>query len=298
VYLPPFSYVVPQSLDEAITLLQDHLPEGKVLAGGQSLIPLMGLGLARPTALIDLNGVRDLAGVSEVNGSLDIGALTRHRALETSPLVRARCPLLAEAASLIGNIRVRHRGTIGGSLAHADPAAELPMVAAALDAVIEIRGPNGAREVPAERFFLGLLLTDLAPGEIVTSVKVPVLKPSSGYGLAELVRRAGDFAIVSACAVIERNPAGECARASLVLGGVGPHPRRIRPAEALLEGRPLTEDTLRRAADAVPSEVTPESDIHASADYRRAMSRVMAQRALAAAAARADHPGGGGFHGN
>jgi aerobic carbon-monoxide dehydrogenase medium subunit len=293
VYPSPFLYFAPHSVDGAVALLEAHLPDAKVLAGGQSLIPLMNLGLARPKVLIDINGLPDLAGVTEEHGELRIGALTRHHDLETSPLVRERCPLLAEAASLIGNIRVRHRGTLGGSLAHADPAAELPVVAAALDATLEIRGPRGVREIAAEKFFHGYLETDLAPGEIVTGVRVPALPPGTGYGLAELVRRAGDFALVLACALVEIDERRRCTRVSLTLGGVGPQPLRIRSAEDLLRGRPLTERLLGEAADAVSGEVAPDSDMHASAAYRQAMSRVMARRALKTAASRAGRAGDG-----
>ena len=285
-YLYPFTYCAPTTVDEALGLLQAH-PDGKILAGGQSLIPLMGLGLAQPSALIDVNNLPGLEGVVEDGGSLRIGALVRHRTLETDPGVRRCCPVLAEAASVIGNIRVRHRGTIGGSLAHADPAAELPLVATAMGATLEIRGPRGSREVAAEKFFLGYLETDLAPIEMVTGIRVPVVDAGTGCGLAELVRRAGDFAIVAACAVVSLDDAGRCTRAALALGGVGSHPVRIRSAEALLVGHALTDRRIEDAAGIVPGELDPESDVHASAAYRRAMARVMARRALAAAAARA-----------
>ncbi len=284
-YLPPFRYFAPDSVDEALELLRRHLPDAKILAGGQSLLPLMSLGLARPTALIDLNGLTALERVTEDGGSLQVGALTRHRALETSLAIRKRWPLLAEAASLIGNIRVRHRGTIGGSLAHADPAAELPMVASALEAILEIRGPAGPREVSADKFFLGYLQTALAPDEIVTGVRFPAPGPLQGYGLAELVRRAGDFALVAACAILEADGTGRCTLASLAIGGVGPQPLRARAAEALLIGQTLTGQLLDGAAGAVSEQVAPESDVHASAPYRRQMARVMARRALGAAAA-------------
>jgi aerobic carbon-monoxide dehydrogenase medium subunit len=286
VYLYPFTYCAPTTVDEALGLLQAH-PDGKILAGGQSLIPLMGLGLARPSALIDVNNLCGLEGVVEDGGSLRIGALVRHRTLATDPAVRRHCPILAEAASVIGNIRVRHRGTIGGSLAHADPAAELPLVATAMGATLEIRGPDASREIAADKFFLGYLQTDLAPVEMVTGIRVPVVKAGTGCGLAELVRRAGDFAIVAACAVVSLDAAGRCTRAALALGGVGSHPVRIHSAEALLVGRALTDRHIGDAADLVPGELDPESDVHASAAYRRAMARVMARRALAAAAGRA-----------
>ena len=273
-------------MGETLALLA-RLPEAKILAGGQSLVPLMNLGLAKPGALIDVNGVPGLETVTEDGGGLRLGALVRHRTLETSPLIRRRCPALAEAASLIGNIRVRHRGTLGGSLAHADPAAELPLVVVALGARLEIRRLEGSREVPAAEFFRGYLLTDLAPGEMVTGAKIPAFAPGTGYGLAELVRRAGDFAIVAACALITTDGGGHCRHASLAIGGVGPRPLKMRQAEALLTGAPLTDRRLAEAADAVPGEVDPESDVHASAAYRREMARVMAYRALALASARA-----------
>ena len=290
-YLPPFRYFAPANVEEALDLLRGHLPDAKILAGGQSLLPLMSLGLARPAVLIDLNGLAGLDHVTEDTGHVHIGALTRHRTLETSAAVRERWPLLAEAASLIGNIRVRHRGTIGGSLAHADPAAELPMVAVALDATLEVRGPAGSRDVSADAFFLGYLETSIAADEIVTGVRVPAPGDSQGYGLAELVRRAGDFALVAACAVLETDPAGRCTRASLALGGVGPRPLRVKSVEAALVGHTLTDSRLAGAAETVSDEVAPESDVHASAAYRRQMAPVMARRALGAAAARITNGG-------
>lgn len=285
-YLHPFTYHAPITLEEALGLLQAH-PDGKILAGGQSLIPLMGLGLARPGVVIDINGLPGLDGVVEDDGVLRIGALTRHRTLETDPLLRRSCPILAEAASVIGNVRVRTRGTIGGSLAHADPAGELPLVVTTMGAQLEVRGPHGTRLVHVEKFFRGYLETDLAPAEVVTSVRVPVEDTGTGAGLAELVRRAGDFAIVAACALVSLDEGRRCTRAALALGGVGPRPVRIRSAEALLVGHTLTDQRIEDAAGAVPVEIDPESDVHATARYRRSMAKVMARRALAAAAARA-----------
>jgi aerobic carbon-monoxide dehydrogenase medium subunit len=290
VYPSPFAYHAPETLEEALALLV-RLPDAKILAGGQSLIPLMNLGLARPGTLVDVNGLPGLDSVTEEDGRLRIGALVRHHVLETSPVIHRRCPLLTEAASLIGNVRVRHRGTLGGSLAHADPAAELPLVAVALGATLEVRRADSVREVDAETFLRGYLLTDLGPGELVTHVRVPAVGRATGYGLAELVRRAGDFAIVAACAVVDVDGAGRCGRVSLVLGGVGPQPVRMRRAEALLVGEVLTDRRIADAADAVPDEVSPESDIHASAAYRRAMARVMASRALMMARTRAAREG-------
>jgi carbon-monoxide dehydrogenase medium subunit len=310
VYLSPFEYHAPASLDEAVALLDARYPDAKALAGGQSLLPLMALGLARPAALVDLGRIPGLDGITQDDRGLCIGALVRHRVLETSDVVRARSPLLFEAASLIGNIRVRNRGTIGGSLAHADPAAELPMVITALRGTIEITGPKGRREVAAEDFFEGYLQTALQPGEIVTGVRVPPAtgiiargpalvaaspagagaqsaRASSGYGLAELARRAGDFALVAACAVLDLDPDGRCAHVALVVAGAGPRPQRVRAVESLMAGAVVNEDLVREASERVPAEIEPESDAHASAEYRRAMAHVMARRALEAAVARA-----------
>lgn len=285
-YPSPFAYHAPRTVDEALTLLR-HLPDAKILAGGQSLVPLMNLGLARPQALVDVNGLPGLDTITEDDGHLRLGALVRHHELQTSPVIHRRCPLLAEAAAQIGNVRVRHRGTLGGSLAHADPAAELPLVATALGATLEVRRAEGVREVAADTFFRGYLLTDLEPGELVTGVRIPAAGRATGYGLAELVRRTGDFAIVAACAVMDVDDSGRCRHVSLTLGGVGPQPLRVRRAEARLVDEVLTDRRIAQAADAVPDEVSPESDIHASAAYRRAMARVMASRALAMAWTRA-----------
>jgi carbon-monoxide dehydrogenase medium subunit len=286
VYPTPFAYHAPATLDEALGLLAG-LSDGKVLAGGQSLMPLMNLGLARPSALVDVNGLPGLDGVAVDNGRLQIGALVRHRALETSPAIQACCPLLAEAAALVGNIRVRHRGTIGGSLAHGDPAAELPLAAVALGATLQIGSVRGMREAAAERFFRGYLLTDLAPGEMVMGISIPVCAPAVGHGLAELVRRAGDFAIVAACAVIALDDEGRCRQVSLALGGVGPNPLRMRRAEELLVNRVPHDRLIQEAADALTDDVSPESDTYASGAYRRAMAAVMARRALTIARTRA-----------
>ncbi len=286
-YLPPFRYVAPRTLDEAIALLREHGDDAKVLAGGQSLLPLMMLGLARPGVLVDVNGIPGLDRIEADGDAVRVGALVRHRAVETDPRLRAACPVLADAAPLIGNIRVRHRGTVGGSLAHADPAAEVPLVATALGATVEVRGAGGARDIPVHEFFRGYLETALGPAEVVTALRLPARGPRMGYGLAELVRRSGDFATVSACAVLGLDGGGRCTHAAVAIGGVGPSALRMRGAERLLIGQLPGDRTLDDAADAVRAEVAPESDVHASADYRRAMARVMARRALGAAVARA-----------
>jgi len=290
-YLSPFAYYAPASVAEVLALLT-RLPDAKVLAGGQSLIPLMNLGLARPGAVIDVNGLPNLDDVVHRDGALHLGALVRHRTLETSPVVARTCPLLREAAAQIGNIRVRHRGTVGGSLAHADPAAELPLVAVTCDATLEIQGTAGVRQVGAGEFFRGYLQTDLGEAELVTGVRFPAFTSRTGHGLTELVRRSGDFAIVAACAVVELDEGGHCRRASLALGGVGPSPIRLPDTEALLAGRTLDGHVIGEAVASVPDRIAPESDIHASAGYRRAMAAVVARRAIEKAVARAERGAG------
>ncbi|HTD47744.1 MAG TPA: xanthine dehydrogenase family protein subunit M [bacterium] len=280
----PFDYRAPATLAEALALLRDHGEEAKPLAGGQSLVPLLTLRLARPAVLVDLHRLDELRAVRREGDALFVGALVRHRALERGDGVLADCPLLQEAAALIGNVRVRTLGTIGGSLAHADPAAEWPAVARALDALVLVRGPAGDRGVPAGDFFVGALVTALRPGELIVGVRLPVLGPGTGYAVEEFSRRAGDFAVVAAVAVVELAPDGTVARARVSLAGVGSIPQRLTETEAALAGRRPDPETLRRAA-AHAGAIEPEGDAHASAAYRRHLARVLTARALARAAA-------------
>lgn len=281
----PFDYHTPATVDEAVALLAKHGERAKLLAGGQSLVPLLTLRLARPEVVIDLTEIEALRAVRRDGDGLFIGALVRHRALERGDGALAACPLLQEAAALIGNVRVRTLGTIGGSLAHADPAAELPAVVRALDGTLVVRGAAGERAVPAREFFVGALTTSLAPDEVVVGIRLPVLGPGVGFAVTEFSRRAGDFAIVAAVAVVEVRPSGEIARVRVALAGVGSTPMRLPGVEAGLPGAPPDSSTFRRAAEGVAREIDPEGDAHASSAYRRHLARVLTARALERAAA-------------
>ena len=281
----PFEYHVPTSLEEAIALLARYGERAKPLAGGQSLVPLLTLRLARPEIVIDLNEIEELRRVRREGEGVFIGALVRHRALERGEGALAACPLLQEAAALIGNVRVRTLGTIGGSLAHADPAAELPAVARVLDGVLVVRGAAGERAVPAAEFFVGALTTALQPDEVIVGIRLPALGPGAGHAVIEFTRRAGDFAIVAAVAVVEIRPSGEIARVRLALAGAGSVPVRLPGVEAVLAGQRPDPGIFRRAAEGVAREIDPEGDVHASAAYRRHLARVLTARALERAAA-------------
>jgi len=284
-----FQYRLATSVQEAVELLAANGDEAKVLAGGQSLVPLINLGLAQPGLLVDINGIPGLDGIQTVNGSLAVGALVRHAVAEQSETIRQACPLLAEAIPLIGDRQVRNRGTMGGSIAHADPVAELPTVAVCLDAKMRVEGANGSRDVPASDFFVTYLTTAIEPAELLTAVWFPVSTPSTGVSFQELVRRKGDFAIVAAAAAIELAADGTCRKVNLALAGVAPTPIRATAAENMLRGQAPSPDLVRRAAAAAASadNVDPESDVMASADYRRAMAEVYARRALTEAVGRA-----------
>jgi aerobic carbon-monoxide dehydrogenase medium subunit len=274
---PPFTYVAPESLDEAVSALAEHGEDAKVLAGGQSLIPLLSLRLARPTALIDLNRVTELSSI-EVDGSTTIGAMTRHRAVERSADVASHVPLLATAIPYIGHAAIRTRGTIGGSLAHADPAAELPAIALALDATFEARSIRGTRTIEASDFFAGYFTTALEVDEILTRVAFPNAVPRTGVSVQEMARRHGDFAMV---AVVASVTADGDARIALI--NMADRPVRAHEAEAAMkEGAPIADVAALAVRDLDPS-----ADLHASAAYRRSVAAVLVRRALTEATERA-----------
>ncbi len=283
---PLFEYVAPASVDEAAAELARHGNEAKLLAGGQSLLPLLNMRLASPGRLIDLNRVTGLAYVEERDGGVAIGAMTRQRALERSAVVAARVPLLAEAIPWVGHVAIRSRGTLGGSLAHADPAAELPAVAVCLDARVTVRGPTGVRTLPARELFLAPMTTALRATELLVEAWFPVAPPRSGAAWIELARRHGDYALVGIAAVVTLTD-DVVTEARLALTGVGGAPVRATDAEARLAGRPLAPERLEEAASAVREAIRPEADIHATADYRRHVAGVLTVRALRMAAARA-----------
>jgi carbon-monoxide dehydrogenase medium subunit len=274
----PFRYARPESLADALTLLATGGEQAKLLAGGQSLVPMLNMRLVRPSVLVDLNALPGLGGIAPApDGGLVIGALTRHADLVASPLVRERVPLLAEAARHVGHAAIRNRGTLGGSLAHADPAAELPAVLVALGSELILTGPGGARSVPASAFFLGLLATALAAGEILTEVRVPAQGP--GWGFSEVARRHGDFALAGVAAVV-RAGAGRCEEVVIVGFGVGDRPMRLAPSERIAKGAGLDAETAAHAAAAAGPACDPPDDVHASAEYRRHLATILAERAL------------------
>ncbi|MEX0741587.1 MAG: xanthine dehydrogenase family protein subunit M [Phycisphaeraceae bacterium] len=279
----PFDYARPGDLGEAIDLL-GSCDDPRVLAGGQSLVPLMAMRLSDPELVVDLNDLTELAGVSFGDGTLTIGAMTRQRDVELDPLVRDRCPVLPEVIGHIGHPTIRNRGTIGGSLAHADPAAELPALMVAVGAVLEIAGPSGERQVPAADFFQGYLLTALEPGEILVRVHIDLGSLPQAWAIREFARRAGDFAIAGVIAGVQLDLDGLVTDARLVSIGVEPMPRRMTDVERSLVGSELVAATMGRAATMLGEQVGPSTDLHGSTAYKQAMATEMTRRALHAAA--------------
>lgn len=274
-----FAYCAPRTLEEAVSLLEEHGYDAKLLAGGQSLVPLMNLRLARPAVLVDINRVSELAFVESGGDVVRVGAMTRHHTVATSPEIREASPLLSHAAGQIGYRAIRHRGTMGGSLAHADPASELPCVAVTQGAEVRVAGSTGRRTIGADELFLAEMTTTLAPDEIVTSVAFPRIRPDEGWGFREFARKVGDFAVVMAAAVL-RVADGHVVWARLGLGGVEGTPRRVTEAEQVLVGSGGEAETIEEAARTAAEAVDPTADIHGSADYRRRLVRAMARKAL------------------
>lgn len=284
----PFDYFTPATVDEALAHLAGHGGEAKPLAGGQSLIPAMNFRLARPAVLVDLNRVSELAYVRAESGGVVLGAMTRQRAVERSAVVARAAPLLAEAMPSIAHPQIRNRGTIGGSIAHADPSAELPAVMLALDARFRARSSSGERSISAGEFFKGMLETALAPGELLVEIAVPPLPASSGTAFLEVARRHGDYALVGVAASVTLDPRGRCKQARIGLLSVGDGPVLATEAGKVLAGQTPSEELLRAAGDtAATRDVDPPSDIHASAVYRRRLVAVLTRRALARAFERA-----------
>lgn len=283
---PAFEYLAASSVDEAVAVLAAHEGEAKIIAGGQSLVPMLNFRLLAPSVLVDINRIPELSGIEADGEDLRVGALTRHHALETSELVRERLPVLAEAMKHVAHLAIRNRGTIGGSLAHADPAAELPMMAVLLEARITVAGPDGSHEIDAADLFEAALSTTLGEDQMVTAVRFPALPAGHGWGFEEVAQRAGDFALAAAAAIVTRR--GEsCGEVRLALMGVGETPLRITDAEKLLSGRALDAAALDDVAAAVAGAIEPMSDLHASADYRRHLARVLSKRVLTQAWERA-----------
>jgi aerobic carbon-monoxide dehydrogenase medium subunit len=283
---PRFDYHAPRSIDEAVALLARYGGDAKVLAGGQSLMPLLNFRLARPAALIDVNRIAELAYVREDDGTVAFGAMTRQRTVEFSPVVARRLPLLREATRWVGHLPIRSRGTIGGSIAHADPSAEYPAVLTALDGAVVVQGPRGRRTLSPDRLFETYLTTRMAPDELLVEVRLPASPTGAGYAFEEFARRHGDFAIIGIAALVVRD-GDRCAAARLASAGAGPVPVRLRGAEEILERDGLGAAAIAAAAARAAELVEPDSDVHASAAYRRHLTRVLTGRAVTRALERA-----------
>jgi aerobic carbon-monoxide dehydrogenase medium subunit len=281
----PFDYHAPRTLDEAAGLLAT-LENAKVLAGGQSLVPMMNFRYVIVDHLVDLAQVETLRGITIADGKMRIGAMTRQRDLEFAPEVARHVPLLRAALAHIGHRQTRNRGTIGGSLVHADPAAELPAISAAHDALIEIASKRGTRSVPFREFVAGFMATAVEPDEIVTAVTLPLWPDGHAYGFQEFARRHGDFALAGAAALLDVGPGAMVRRAAIALFGVATTPLRLGEAEALLVGKRLDAGVIRASA-ATARGIEAIADIHADGDYRRHLADVMTRRALTDAARRA-----------
>jgi aerobic carbon-monoxide dehydrogenase medium subunit len=281
----PFDYHAPRQLKEAAELLA-KLPNAKVLAGGQSLVPMMNFRYVIVDHLVDLNGLEELRGIVVGDGRLRIGAMTRQRDIETSSEIKRLCPLMAEALRHVGHRQTRNRGTIGGSLAHADPAAELPAICAAHDATIHVASVRGIRQIAFHEFGAGFMATSLAPDEMIAAIDLQLWRQGHGYGFHEFARRHGDFALAGAAALIDIGADNVVRRAGLTLFGIGTSPVRVEAAEARLAGQPLDAAAIR-SASAAARQIEPISDIHASGDYRRHLAQVLSLRALNDAAKRA-----------
>jgi carbon-monoxide dehydrogenase medium subunit len=283
-----FDYVAATSVAEAVKFLADHRGEAKVVAGGHSLIPLMKLRLASPAYLVDIGRIPGLAGISESNGTVRIGALATHHDVEESPIIRERVPVLAEAAAQIGDLQVRNKGTIGGSLAHADPAADYPAALLALDAEISATGSKGQRTLKVSDLFINLLTTALNPDEIITEVRVPALTGRNGSSYQKFPHPASRYAVVGVAAIIELSTSGNVERAAIGVTGAGAIPVRASVAEAALTGKAIDDVALGQAGDRAAEAIKdPLSDLHASAEYRRHLVRELAIRAIRVAAQRA-----------
>jgi CO/xanthine dehydrogenase FAD-binding subunit len=283
----PFSYAAPSTLAEAIDLLVQHGETAKLLAGGQSLVPMMNFRLARPECVIDLNRVTGLDFITERDDALVVGAMTRQRSLERSDVIHQHYPLILEAIELIGHAAIRNRGTVGGSIAHADPAAELPAVLLTYGGSISVQGPQGTRQILAEDLFLTYFTTLLEPHEILTEVHFPRWPAGAGWCFLEESRRHGDFAMVGVAVLLVLDVERRCTQVAVSLTGVDGAPYKVAEASTILRGQVVDEVRIAEVAQAASDGVEPEGDIHASAEFRRHLSGVLTRRALAKAAERA-----------
>lgn len=283
--MPAFEYACPNTLSEAVALLASHDGDAKALAGGQSLMPMMAFRVAQPSLLVDLRKIADLKGIRISSEGTRLGALTRWRDIQDDKALAKAQPLLAAAIAHVAHYQIRNRGTVGGSLAHADPAAEMPGVAVTCDAEIAVMGKNGARTIKAADFFLGALTTALEPDEIITEVKLPFWPAERRHAFQEFARRRGDFAMSGVALFYDLEKSGKAANAHVGVIGVGDHARRLPTVEAAINGNAIDDAVIAKAAAAASAAVEPNDDIHASAAYRKALTGTLVERALKAAAA-------------
>jgi carbon-monoxide dehydrogenase medium subunit len=278
-----FDYYAPTTVEEVMALLKRHGSDARLLAGGQTLLPMMNFRLAAPDVLIDLNRIPDLAFINVVGQQVHIGAMTRQRALEFSPIIARDLPLLHEAIKMVGHLPTRSRGTIGGSLANADSAAEIPMILQVLEGEVLVRGPNDERMIHAAELVTDAMTTSLTETEMLAEVRFPVMRQGAWFGVQEFSRRQGDFAIAAVALMLVVKD-GCCEKARIATAGVSPFSSRLRSAEAALEGRPVDADAIAKAAEAAAETVEPVSDRNASEDYRRHLTKVLTTRVLKRAA--------------
>lgn len=285
---PKFEYHDPSTVDEALDLVSVHGEEGKLLAGGHSLVPLLNFRLAAPDHVIDLNRVGELSGIRRKDGKLRVSAMTRQATLEHSNVVASGWPILTEALGWVAHAQIRNRGTVGGSVAHADPSAELPVAFSALEAEMTVASKAGTRKVPASEFFITHLTTSMEPDEMLMAIEVDPLPERTGHAFVEFARRHGDFALGGAAALVTIDESGACTRARIALLAASPTPVRAEAAEAVLIGSEIDRAAAEEAASKAMADISPTGDIHGSAEYRRDLCGVMVKRAVLAAAARAD----------
>jgi aerobic carbon-monoxide dehydrogenase medium subunit len=284
---PAFEYLRPKTIPEAITLLQQHGEDAKILSGGQSLIPMMKLRIARPAYLIDINRISGLSYIKEEDGFLKIGGLTREAELEASSLVRAKYPILIDTAHVIADPQVRNLATVAGNLAHGDPANDHPATMLALDAQVVATGSRGERVIPIEDFFLSLFSTALQPDEILTEIRIPLALPHSGGAYFKLERKVGDFATAAVAAQVTLDSSGAVQKVGIGLTNVGPTPIKVQKAENFLRGKKPDEANIRQAAQLAADDAQPSSDLRGPAEYKKGLIKELAKRALARAAERA-----------
>jgi len=284
--LPPFEYRSPTTLAEAVAILAAEGGSARPLAGGQSLLPVLAFRLAAPSILVDLRRIPDLRRITIDDKGVHLGAMTRWRDIEDDARLRTAHPLLVAAIAHVAHYQIRNRGTVGGSIAHADPAAEMPGICVTCDAEISVMGTNGARTIRADDFFVGALTTSLEPDEIITEIKLPAWPAQRRWGFREFARRRGDFAMAAAALFYDQDAGGKATNAHVGIIGLGDRPRRIPEVEAAINGQAVDEALMERAAEITSANVEAQADIHASAEYRRSLAGTMVERALRDAAQR------------